>query len=46
MLREQSFLILGTGVEDFGRGMILFSIILWGYENFKSIFYGVQNYFP
>ena len=28
-----------------GRGMKLFSTILWGYENFKSNFHGVQNYF-
>ena len=29
----------------FGRGMKLFSIILWGYKNFKSNSYGVQSYF-
>ena len=43
--REQSFLILVTGAEDFWQGMKLLSTIWWEYENSKSSFYGVQNYF-
>ena len=33
------------GRRIFGRGMKLFSTTLWGYENTKSNFYGLQNYF-
>ena len=39
-LREQSFLILGTGAEDFWQGYETFSNILWGYKNIKSNIYG------
>ena len=28
----------------FGRGMKLISIILWGYENFKSNFMGYKTF--
>ena len=40
-IREQSFLILGTGVEDFWQEHETFSIILWRYGNIK-ISFGVQ----
>ena len=43
-LRERSFLILGTGAEDFWQGYETLSIILWGYQNIKSNSYGVRNY--
>ena len=43
-LKERSFLILDTRAEDFGRGMKLFSSILWGYENIKINFYRVRTH--
>ena len=45
MLREQSFLILGNGAEDFRQGYETFLHHFVGVQNFKSNFYGVQNYF-
>ena len=39
---EQSFLIPGTRAEDIWQG---FETFLRGYEDFKSNFYGEQNYF-
>ena len=36
---------LAGGRRIFGRGMKLFSIILWGHKNFKSNSDGVKNYF-
>ena len=43
-LRERLFLILDTRGRIFGRGMNSFPTIMWGFENTKSHFYGVQNY--
>ena len=46
LLRERPFFNPGyRGGGFFSRGTRLSSITLWGYENLKSKFYGVQNYF-
>ena len=41
--REWSSSLVGTGVRDFGRGMKLISITLWGYESIKGQVRGCYN---
>ena len=41
-LGERSFLIQGTGAEDFRKGYETFSNILWGTKIFSAIFMGYE----